>query len=216
MKTTSEQKLPADGPLTWSDVLALQDELKRIIRGLLAGDGQRGAIKTTALLVSMFRRLQGAHKDWRQNPRKAPWPDWHEVTWANREEFLKHARKVIRQAIVDAARERRRLAEHQAGGFQSADVALLVEAGALSPQRLAVPEMSEQAEAVARALEIMERDYPDLAAVIQHTFLDGCTQVEIARLLGCSDRTVRTKLRLARTILAELLRRESAPDAPPE
>jgi len=201
MKKPLTEETAPDGPVTWEDVSALMGELKQMARGFLGKEGHGRPIKTTGLVLSAFRRLQGAGKDWATAPKR----DWGEVSWANREEFFAHTRRVMRQALVEYARTRKRRGEYQAGALQSADLAPLVEAGALSWESFAAAITPERAEVLAEALEKLERDYPHLAAVVHHRFFDDLTLDEIALLLDITEKTVRNRLDLARVTLWEFL-----------
>jgi RNA polymerase sigma factor (sigma-70 family) len=202
MKKPITEAAPEDGPVTWENVSALMEELKRMARGFLGKEGRVRPIKTTGLVLSAFRRLAGAGKDYKTPPKR----DWSEVSWADREEFFRHARRAMFQALVDYARERQRRREHLAGGFQPAELATLIEAGELPLERLASPEASEALVALGEALIVLERDFPDLATVVHHRFFGGLKLEEIATLLDVTEKTVRNRLARARVTLAELVR----------
>jgi DNA-directed RNA polymerase specialized sigma24 family protein len=205
MKNPLTEEPPTDGPVTWEDVSALMEELKRMARGFLGKEGRVRPIKTIGLVLSAFRRLAGAGKDYATPPKR----DWEQVSWADREEFFRHARRAMFQALVDYARERKRRREHHAGGFQPEELATLIEAGALPLECLAAPEASEALVALGEALIVLERDYPDLAAVVQHRYFGHLNLEEIAGLLDVSEKTVRNRLDRSRVTLAELIRRQT-------
>lgn len=206
MKTPlTDEPAAHDGPVTWEDVSALMEELKRMARGFLGKEGRLRPIKTTGLVLSALRRLQGAGKDYATPPKR----DWSEVSWADRDEFFTHARRAMFQALVDYARERKRRREHLAGGFQPEELATLIEAGALPLERLAAPEASKALVALGEALQALARDYPHLAAVVQHRFFGELNLEEIADLLDVTEKTVRNRLARSRVALAELIRRQT-------
>ena len=194
-----------DGPVGWDDVLALMADLKRTARGLLAREGNAGSIHTTHLVNSALRKL---------TPRSR---DWEEVTWQDREAFFKAAFFSMRRVLIDHARRRTVRRQVQVGGFESKLVAPLVEAGVLNLDRLMDQSGAnrELAEAVVEALEGLERRYSRdrLGDIVQHSVFFGLNQAEIAGLLGISERTVRTRLKLAYALLAKELRRFFAGDA---
>jgi RNA polymerase sigma-70 factor, ECF subfamily len=201
MKEAARRRSPVQSPaadaVEWSDVLALMADLKRTARGLLAKEGNAGSVHTTQLVNSALLKLC---------PKKR---DWHDVAWQDREAFFKDAYFAMRRVLIDHARGRKRRRRVQVGGFESALVAPLIAGGALDLDRLADHAASRQelAEAIANALEALERDYPKqrLAEIVQHRAFSGLGQAEIGRLLDISDRTVRTREALAYSLLRHAL-----------
>jgi RNA polymerase sigma factor (sigma-70 family) len=181
------------------------EELKRMARGFLGKEGHVRPIKTTGLVLSAFRRLAGAGKDWKTPSKR----DWTEVSWADREEFFAHARRAMFRALVDYARERNRRQEKQVAGFGPSELASVIEAGELPLERLASPEDSEAVATLGEALMVLESDYPHLAVVVQHRYFDELSLEEIAGLIGTTEKTVRNRLLLAQTTLAGIIRRKA-------
>jgi DNA-directed RNA polymerase specialized sigma24 family protein len=189
---------PDAAPVAWDDVQNLMADLKGLARSLLAREGNAGSVHSTQLANSALKKLIPRSKD------------WSEITWESREAFFRDAHFSMRRLLVDYARRRTRRAHVLVGGFESEAVAPLLKNGALDLDQLVVnaSESVELAEAVAAALEELERKYPDrpLASVVQHRVFDGLGQGETAKLLQLSDRTVRTYEKLAYALLRKALR----------
>jgi len=189
---------PNESPVTWDDVQNLMADLKGLARSLLAREGNAGSVHSTMLANSALKKLAPKSKD------------WSEITWESREAFFKDAHFSMRRLLVDYARRRARRRLVQVGGFESEAIAPLVKTGALDLDQLVVnaSESVELAEAVAAALEELERKYPDrpLAAVIQYRVFDGLGQAETAKLVQLSERTVREYEKLAYALLRKALR----------
>ena len=89
-------------------------------------------------------------------------------------------------------------------------MAVLVKGGELNFDRLVEDAAASAglAQAVDEALEELDRLYPQLhlGAIVQHRVFDGLTQEEIARILDLTDRTVRTRQKLAYALLRKALK----------
>jgi len=198
MKQPPTNESAADGPVTWDDVASFQEELKRTTRALLAQEGNAGTVHTTQLLNSALKKLVPKQRDWR------------EVSWKDRDAFFKDAHFAMRRRLIDYARRRKVRKEVKAGGFESEAVGPLVAAGALNLDRLVDQTAANAAlaEAVDSALAELDRLYPGqrLAEIVQHRCFEGLTQVEIARMLRLSDRTVRDREKLAYGLLRDELK----------
>jgi len=192
-------ELQEASPVNWDDVQGLMLDLKQTARWLLAQEGNAGSVHTTQLVNSALKKLVPKGRD------------WQDVTWEDREAFFKDAHFSMRRLLVDYARKRNRRQELPLGGFETEQVAPLAKAGVFDLDRLVVDAAAsaELAEAVATALMELERFYPrqQLAAIVQHRVFDGLGQEEIAKLLGITDRTVRTHQKLAYALLRKALAR---------
>ena len=197
MNESSADESSRDGPVTWDDVAALQDELKRTARAMLAREGNAGTVHTTQLLNSALKKL---------NPKTR---DWHEVSWENREAFFKDAFFAMRRVLISYSRRPGRKKEVKAGGFESEHIAPLAQAGVLNLDRLVdhAAERAELAEAMDRAFAELDRLYPGkhLAEIVQHLSFEHLTQTEIAAMLEISVRTVYERRELAYGLLRQEL-----------
>jgi RNA polymerase sigma factor (sigma-70 family) len=184
-------------PISWDDVQGLMQDLKQTARWLLGREGNAGSVHTTQLVNSALKKLVPKGRD------------WQEVTWEDREAFFKDAHFSRRRLLVDYARKRTRRQQVQMGAFETEHVAPLAKAGVFDLDRLVVDAAAsaELAEAVATAIAELEQFYPrqQLAAIVQHRVFDGLGQEEIAKLLGITDRTVRTYQKLAYALLRKAL-----------
>jgi RNA polymerase sigma factor (sigma-70 family) len=188
----------SDGPVMWEQVAALQEELKRTARAMLAREGNAGSVHTTQLLNSALKKLAPKSRD------------WSEVSWENRDAFFKDAFFMMRRVLIDYARRRKVRNEVKAGAFETEVVGSLVTAGALNLDRLVdhAAANAELAEAVDRALADLDRLYPDLrlAEIVQHRCFEGLTQVEIGKMLAESSDVVRKRERHAYGLLRDELK----------
>ncbi len=198
MKKPLKAEPAADGPVSWADVAAFQEALKRDARALLAREGNAGTVHTTQLLNSALKKLLPKGRDWR------------EVSWENREAFFKDAHFAMRRLLIDYARRRKARNVVKAGSFDSEGIAPLVAAGALNLDRLVdqTSERAELAEAVDRALDKLDRLNPGqrLAEIVQHRCFERLTQQEIGKMLGESADTVRKREHRAYGLLAHELK----------
>lgn len=122
----------------------------------------------------------------------------HRLALADRAHFLAHAGRVMRSIIVDHVR--RRTAARRGGGV--ARVPLEDGDAAVSQ------EGEEEILRVHAALEELARLDPRLARVVDLRYFAGLTELEIARMLGVTDRTVRRDWEKARLWLAAAMRQE--------
>ena len=110
------------------------------------------------------------------------------MTWADRQHFFATSARIMRQAMMDAIRSRRR-AKRQAptiliGGHDEPDL---------------------DAERLDAALTRLESVEPELARIVELRFFVGLGIEEIAALFGTSDRTIKRRWKAARLwLLAEL------------
>jgi RNA polymerase sigma factor (sigma-70 family) len=189
-------------PVAWDDILEFMDELKRAARSLLANEASAGSVLTTQLVNSALKKLKPKDKQ------------WQDVNWSDRASFFKDAHFAMRRLLVDYARRRKTRAHVQVGSFETECVVELTAAGQLDFDRLVqdAAASAELAEAVDAALEDLDRQYPELqlSAIVQHRVFDGLTQEEIGKLLDITDRTVRTRQKLAYALLRKALRQHFA------
>lgn len=198
MNKPLNEESAADGSVSWDDVVALQEALKRDARALLAQEGNAGTVHTTQLLNSALKKLLPKGRD------------WCEVSWKNREAFFKDAHFAMRRVLIDYARRRKARNVVKAGSFDSEGIAPLVAAGVLNLDRLVdqTAERAKLAEAVDRALMELDRLYSGqrLAEIVQHRCFERLTQEEIGKMLGVPADTVRKREHRAYGLLREELK----------
>ena len=114
----------------------------------------------------------------------------------DRRAFFSYASKVMRSIIIDSVRERRA----QRRGGDRARVTMETDAlGALPTGEAEVLEIHD-------ALLALEAAEPRLAQVVEMRYFGGFSEIEIADLLGLTERTVRRDWNKARLLLLDSLR----------
>lgn len=111
-----------------------------------------------------------------------------------RTHFLAFASTVMRRVLTDHARARN--AQKGAGGYVCVTVS---SAGAI------VNERNEDVIKVDKALNALAQHDPKLVHIVEMKFYAGMTEVEIAEVLGVTDRTVRNHWSFARAWLRRYL-----------
>lgn len=160
----------------------LYPELRRIAHARLYVGGGQGFLSTTELVHESFLRFTRARQ--------------LEVT--DRKHFFTYAATVMRNVIVDLAREH--LAERRGGG--AAHVAL----DDLMPADHPAAAADQTLLKIHEALDELEAIDPQLARVVEMQYFAGYSQTEIAELTESSERTVRRQWDKARAFLLVSMR----------
>ena len=156
----------------------VQQELREIARRILADERRDGRWRPTELVQESYLRLL----------------DWRAVHWQNRAHFFATAARMMRRALVDAARARR--AAKRGEGKDAVP---------LSGVQVAAATPGVDVVALAEALEALAADHPRPAQVVELRFFGGFTVEETAEALNVSVRTVINDWNTARAWLhAEL------------
>ena len=154
---------------------AVYDELKRAARAQLRR--MRDAFETTALVHEAYLKLGGA-----------------QLAAQDRNHLLALSARAMRQVLVDDARARK---ADKRGGGQDA----LTLTSALGNGEAAAIEVLALDELLASLHAVDER----AAHIVELRYFGGYSEVEIAGMLGISDRTLRRDWRKARAfLLAEM------------
>ena len=166
-------------PASWE---AAYPELKKIARARLHA-AQHGApgLNTTALVHESFLRLAGRVEA---------------LHFDSRGHFYAYAARVMRSVIVDLVRERQ--ADRRGGGVADLTLDTVVANG------LAADDGAE-ALRVDEALTTLAAVEPRLAQVVELRYFAGLNDLEIAQVLGLTDRTVRRDWDKARLLLRSML-----------
>lgn len=151
-------------------------ELRRLAHGQLAGQYGR-TLETTGLVHEAYLRLAGHH---------APIND--------RGHFFALAARVMRQVIVDFARER--LAAKRGGGERG------IPLEDVDPGEL---KQAEDMIALDDVLQELARGEPRQAQVVECRYFAGLTEPETAEALSISERSVQRDWQQARAWLRERL-----------
>jgi RNA polymerase sigma factor (TIGR02999 family) len=156
---------------------ALYPELRQIAHARLRSQGGVAHLETTALVHESFLRLVEARR----------------LEVSGRKHFFTYAAKTMRNIIVDFAREQ--LSERRGGGEPTLQ---------LTPTLAGTVPSGDGDVTLIRindALLELEKVDPLLTQVVEMRYFAGYTEVEIAELLGSSERTVRRQWEKARAFL---------------
>ncbi len=164
---------PADVSALADELLPLfYDELRRIGRRERRRVGAGATLQTTALVNEAYLKLR------------------HLKGWTDDRHFLGAAALAMRHALINHAKAQ--VAQKRGGGAAHFPLA---EAGELGI------DSDEQLIALNDALEELAQHSPRHARVIECRYFAGYSEVETARVLGISERTVRREWALARAWL---------------
>jgi len=151
------------------------DELRRLARRHMADERAGHTLQPTALVHEVYLKLIGPE-------RAAP--------WEGRRQFFFAAAEAMRRILVDHARARSGL--KRGGGRRRVPLSVL---------DLASGEQSEEILALDEAVCRLEKQSPDVAAVVRLRFYAGLSVEETAEALGVSPRTVKREWTYARARL---------------
>ncbi len=167
------------------------DDLRRLAHHYFQREDPGHILQPTALVNEVYVRLRESRL----------------TGFENRRQFLSFASRLIRQILVDHARERR--AEKRGGGLRP---------GPLEEARAAPATTNLDAEtliALDEALESLERIDARQVRIVELRYFAGLSQPEVAKTLGISLATVERGWSAARCSLARALgRRASARGGP--
>ena len=159
---------------------ATYEELRRIARIRLSKGGRGTLLDTTSLVNESYLRLANAGQ----------------LHIGDREHFLRYAGHAMRSVIVDYVRKR--MAERRGGDAVHVplDSQIGGDADAGESEILRVHE----------ALGDLARFNARMVQVVELRYFAGLTELEVADVLGVTERTVRRDWEKARLLLAEALR----------
>ena len=155
----------------------LYPELRRIAHARLYAGGGQALLSTTELVHESFLRFTRARQ----------------LSLTDRRHFFTYAATVMRNVIVDIAREH--LAERRGGG------AVHLALDDLSAADHPAAAGGETLLQIHEALGELEALDPSLARVVEMQYFAGYSQPEIAELTALSERTVRRQWDKARAFL---------------
>jgi len=155
----------------------IYEELKRIARGVFAGERQGHTLQPTALVHEAYARLIGV-----------------DVTWQNRAHFYALAARMMRRLLVNYANARS--AEKRGG-----DILRVT----LEEQKLAEHQPTEDVLALDAALVELSTFDMRKAQTLELHYFGGLSQPEVATALGISESTVRREMRVAKAWLRKTL-----------
>jgi RNA polymerase sigma factor (TIGR02999 family) len=164
------------------DLLSIvYDDLRRLAAARLARERPGQTLQPTALVHEAWLRLV-------QN---------HDAQWNGRNHFFAAAAQAMRRILVENARRKARL--KHGGEFQRVD---------LTDLDIASPMPDDELLALDDALELLSRNDPEAADLVQLCFFAGLTQAEAAEQLGISRATAERTWTYARAWLYKQMRKE--------
>jgi RNA polymerase sigma factor (TIGR02999 family) len=144
-------------------IVAVYDELRRRAGKMMAGERAEHTLQPTALVHEAFMRLE----------RSLP------SSIKDRMHFYGIVSRIMRQLLIDHARNRN--ADKRVGQNLTFS---------LNDRDAPIEERASSLIALNEALDQLEIEDPDLAAVVEMRFFGGMTNSEIAEALDVSERTV--------------------------
>lgn len=153
-------------------------ELRRIAHRQLRDHGAGRTLNTTGLVHEAFIRLAG-----------------HEGQVRDRGHFFALAARVMRQVVVDFARER--LSQKRGSGDRGLPLELI---------EVAELRQAEELLAIVEALRNLAQEHPRQAQVVECRYFAGLTEPETAEALGIGERSVQRDWAEARAWLRQRLR----------
>ncbi len=179
-EVTQLLKAMHDGNSAASDRLLplVYSELHRLAQAYMRRERLDHTLQATALINEAYLRLAG--KD---------------IDWDSRGHFIGLAAHVMRQVLVDYARQHN--AERRAGGLNRVE---MHDDLAISPDRL------DEVASIDQALTRLAAKNPRQARVVELRYFGGLSVEEIAKILEVSPRSVKRDWSLARIWLFRQMR----------
>ena len=165
------------------------DELRRLARSYLRRERSDHTLQPTALVNEAFLRLI----------------DQTRVNWESRAQFFGLAARVMRNILVDYARER---SAHKRGGDGQKQTVRL----SLDETRLKIDERAAELVALDEALQSLSKIDERKSQVVELRFFGGLSVEETATALGISDKTVMRDWQIAKMWLHRELSGEPVSD----
>lgn len=160
-------------------------ELHRLAKAYMRRERPDHTLQATALINEAYLRLAG-----------------EDIDWNNRAHFIGLAAHVMRQVLVDYARQHN--AERRAGGLQRVE---MHDDLAISPDRL------DEIASIDQALTRLAAHNPRQARVVELRYFGGLSVEQIAAILQVAPRSVKRDWSLARIFLARELNPAAGPSA---
>jgi RNA polymerase sigma factor (TIGR02999 family) len=154
----------------------LYQELRRIARAQMRGEGAGHTLQPTAVVHAAYERLLGL-----------------QIDWQDRTHFLSMAARVMRRVLVDHARAKSR--DKRGGGFVRVT---------LDGERLQMESAADLLD-LDRALDALGEVDERKRSLLEMHYFGGLTYAELAAAHGISEATVHRELRLAKAWMAREL-----------
>ncbi len=180
--TTEAPQPPENDPLSVETLYAeLYRDLKRAARTRLAGGGRNTLMDTSVLVHEAFLRMQRAEG----------------LVLQDRAHFLAYAATTMRSVVVDFMRRRGAERRGAMADALTLDTEVSEQLGSSETEVLEVHE----------ALDSLREIDPKLVQVVEMRYFAGMSELEIAKAMGVTDRTVRRYWERARLMLTDILRK---------
>lgn len=160
---------------------AVYDELRRLAHGYMQNERSDHTLQPTALVHEAYVQLIG----------------WENVTWQNRAHFFAVAARIMRQVLIEYARQKN--SKKRGGGWQKI---VLDEAISFPSQGGKEFDLLEINDAINALAELDERQ----ARIVELRFFGGLTDEETGHALGVSAKTVQREWTLAKAWLRRRLK----------
>ncbi len=157
------------------------DELQRLAYGYMQNERSDHTLQPTALVHEAYVQLVG----------------WENVTWQNRAHFFAVAARIMRQVLIEYARQKKSL--KRGGDWQKI---VLDEANSFPTQGGKEFDLLEINDAINALAKFDERQ----AKIVELRFFGGLTYEETAHALGVSPKTVQREWTLAKAWLRRRLK----------
>lgn len=154
-------------------------ELRRLAQHRMANERSDHTLQATALVHEAWIRLAGSNQQ----------------EWRGREHFFSAAAEAMRRILVDSAR--RKQAIRHGGGQEKLSLELI---------DVPIAQSDEKCLQVNDYIEELEREDPEKAQVVKLRVFVGLSVSEIAKILGCSDKTVQRHWNFAKAWLSRQLK----------
>ena len=172
------QSQSGDAKATDQLFTALYTELRRLARREVGRLGAFAPLGATTLLHEAYLDI---------SKREA-------LAFPDRAHFMAYAARAMRGLVIDHVRERQ--AQKRGGGLDITSLNTEI------AEQCAEPELLSQ---ISEALDELAQVEPALAQVVDLKFFCGFSMVEIAELMGTSERTAQRQWEKARTLLFRAL-----------
>ena len=166
------------------------DQLRRLARQYMAQERADHTLQATALVHEAYVRVVGSGGGGR-------------IDWRNQAQFFHAAAEAMRRILIERGRQRKQL-KRGGGGASAPDGAppppprQRIPLGAVN---LAVDMDGDEFLALDDAISRLQKESPDVAAVVRLRFYAGLGVEETAQVLGVSPRTVNREWTYARAWL---------------
>jgi RNA polymerase sigma factor (TIGR02999 family) len=184
-----------------------REEITRLLKSL--SDGDEGA--SEALWPLVYDQLRMMAADFMRSERSdhtlqptalvheayLRMVDQHQARYVDRSHFFALAARMMRRILVDHARRKK---SHKRDGGVRVPVESVVDLGG---------SVDGDVDDLDHALRALEELDPDKARIVELRFFGGLSMEEVARVLDCSERTVRRHWETARLWLYRELKRGS-------